>query len=154
MNFFTYLDTQKQEDRQAFIIHYPAGQGKSHFAQRACQLRQGLYLLDLLEQFKLDANLKVRTFTPEHLQGYLLKFAYPPGTHTVWVDNGDFLFNTWSRQQKEDFIQWMRYPLRTPGLIDKTFILLVQTDKVFSTADLVNSRGQPRVLALNDFDML
>jgi len=62
MNFFTYLDRQKLEDRQAFIIYYPAMRGKTRFAKRAQQLRPDLYYLDLLEYClafpKLPANSK------------------------------------------------------------------------------------------------
>ena len=154
MNFFSYLDTQKQEDRQAFIIHYPAGAGKSRFVQRACQTRAGLYALDLLAQFQLHPELRVREFNPERLERYLLGYVYPVGTHTVLVDNGDFLFNTWTRTDKEAFVQWLSYPLRTPSVTDKTLILIVQTDEVFSSVKMQNSRGGSRILALNEFEAL
>jgi hypothetical protein len=154
VNFFDYLDIQKQEDRQAFLIHGPARAGKSRFVQQACQLRSGLFLLDLLEQFGAIPNLKLRDFRSEPLQRYLLQYTCPPGTHTLLVDNGDFLFNTWSHGDKNDLIQWMRYSLRTPAVIDKTLILVVQTDGVFSAANLLNDQGNSRILALSNFEAL
>lgn len=154
MNFLEILDIQKQEDRQAFIIHYPANTGKSLFVQKACALRPGLFRLDLLIDFLGDPGLQVKQFNPERLQKYLLSYAYPGGTYTVFVDNPDFLFNTWGKAEKEAFIQWLSYPLRTPAATDKTFIIVIQTDDVVRAARLNNSRHQSRILALNEFDAL
>lgn len=154
MNFFTYLQIQQQEDHQAFIIHYPAGSGKTFFARRACQLNSHIFLLDLLDQFQQNPALKVKGFHSDQLANYLLKFPYPAGTQAVLVDHGDFLFNTWKNDEKASLIHWLDNSLRSPAVLDKTLVFIIQTDEVLSTAKMLNSHGQPRVLQLNTFDAL
>ena len=51
MNFHHYLNRQNNEDRRAFVIHYPAKSGKTSFARRICETRNDARLLDLQRYF-------------------------------------------------------------------------------------------------------
>ena len=155
MNFFSYLHRQKQEDRQAFIIYFPASSGKTQFALRACEIDPGIFYLDLLSYFLSKPAINVNDYDLEKYKKLLLHtIVFPPGTHTILVDNGDFLFNTWKDPVKRSFIDWLRNPLRTPAVTDKTHIFMIQTDGVLSAAELKNTLGEPRVLAINQFDAI
>lgn len=154
MNFFEYLAHQKLEDRQAFIIHFPPGTGKTAFAKRICELRPSVYRLDLLEAFTVHPELKIAEFTPQRLEDYVLAYPYPEGVTTVLVDNGDVLWNTWSKPQKEDLLHWMRYTLRTPSKTTMTIVLIIQTDNIWTQASLNDAGGRSRILPLNAFDAL
>jgi hypothetical protein len=41
--------------------------------------------------------------------------------------------------------------LKSPGVTDKTFVFMVQTDPVIAGQALKNTRGHPRILPLNAF---
>ena len=70
------------------------------------------------------------------------------------IDQADFMFNTWDADEKQEFIHWLRTSLRTPSVVKRTLIFVIQTDGVISSATLTNTRSQSRVLALNELDAL
>ncbi|MEI8131487.1 MAG: hypothetical protein WCG34_03570 [Leptolinea sp.] len=157
MNFAAYLQKQKQEDRQAFIIHYPAVSAKSQFARKVCQSLPQIYYLDLLEYVFTNPELApIEKMDCRQLQAILLRVdqTLPEQKTSVLVDQVDFLLNTWSAEEKKELIQWLRMPLRTPSVTKRTFIFLIQTDDVLSSAVLTDSRNQSRIHPLNAFDTL
>jgi len=157
MNFVKYLEQQSHEDRQAFIIHYPALSGKTQFIQKACQVISGLHYIDLLEHTL--ANPGLSSLEKIDLNGFKkmlldLDKSLPEKTSALVIDQGDFMFNTWDADEKQDFIHWLRATLRTPSVAKRTFIFVIQTDDVLSSAKLNNAQNQTRILALNEFDAL
>ena len=153
MNFHDYLNRQQNEDRRAFVIHYGAKSGKTRFARRIRETRQDTYLLDLLAYFLAHSELPTIQRCGFHmLKNLLLKLDV--AQWVVVVDNPDFLFNTWSAEDKNDLLNWLRVQLRSPSVTRKTFVFVVQTDDVIAAADLHNSYGERRVLALNEFNDL
>lgn len=153
MNFHDYLNRQNAEDRRAFIIHYHAKSGKTQFAHRICAIRQDVYLLDLQAYFLKHPELThIGQFNFENLQYLLLALNVPQSV--IIVDNTDFLFNTWEKRDKTDFTDWLRQQLRSPGVTDKTFIFMVQSDPFFESLRITNSYQEPRVLPLNAFEAL
>ena len=155
MNFYQYLDQQSQEDRRAFIVHGEAGCGKTRFARRLAEGRPGLFYLDLLAHaLAAPAWPAVNELDPRRLQSLLLGLASPPGATAVLVDHADFLFNTWTAAEKQRLIDWLRLSLRSPGVTDKTFVFVIQTDGVLSAAGLENSKRLSRALHLSEFDAL
>jgi len=157
MNFFALLDQQSYADRRAFIVHYPATRGKTRFAQRICQLRPGVFYIDLLDLYNASKDLPhIRNFNLKALQKLLLELPCPPSAHTVLVDHGDFLFNTWSADLKNSFNDWLKTSLRSPSKTDKTFVFFIQTDGVLSATQTVTFDQKTRTLAyaLNEFDAI
>lgn len=153
MNFFDYLNHQKNEDRRAFCVHYPPMKGKTAFARRVCQSRPDVYLLDLQTYFLEHPDLPpVQHCDLPTLKHLLLSLNVDQPV--VLVDNPDFLLNTWGGTEKGAMIEWLRYQLRSPAHTNKTLVFFVQTDGILSAADMRNSYDEPRVLALNDFDAL
>jgi len=151
MNIHDYIDHQKTEDRRAFIIHYPAKSGKTYFAQALLRTRSDVYLLDLQEHFVNQPGLPpVRKWDFEALRKLLLSIGVPQSV--IIVDNPDFLFNTWSTAEKQSLLNWVRVGLRSPAETEKTFVFIVQNDDVISTGSFTNAHGEPRVLALNEFE--
>ncbi len=157
MNFAKYLEQQTHEDRQAFIIHYPALSGKTQFIQKACQVIPGIHYVDLLEYALANPELsslekiEVGIFTNMLLQ---LDRSLPENTSALVIDQGDFMFNTWDKDEKLEFLHWLRGTLRTPSVAKRPFIFIIQTDGILSSATLTNTRNQSRILALNEFDAL
>lgn len=153
MNFHDYLNRQQNEDRRAFIIHYGAGSGKTRFARRICETRQDAYLLDLLAYFLEHPELPpIDKCSFDTLKDLLLTLVVP--RDVIVVDNPDFLLNTWSAEEKHRLLNWLRTQLRSPGVTQKAFVFVIQTDDILAAADLHNSYGEPRVLALDAFDAL
>ena len=151
MNFQDYLNRQQSEDRRAFIIHYPAKSGKTRFAERVRQTRADVLLLDLQEYYVGHLDLPpIDEFDFPALRRLLLSLKAPEPV--IIVDNADFLFNTWHAAEKQNLLNWLRVGLRSPGDTTKTLVFIVQEDGVLATATFHNSLGEPRVLALNEFE--
>ena len=153
INFFKYLDQQSSEDKRAFIVHYPAKSGKTAFAKGAAAQRANIHYLDLQETFLQRSDLpRINQcgfdFFKEFLRGLQVAKEF------ILIDNPDFLFNTWKTQEKQDFLHWLIGQLRSPGDTDKTFIFFIQSDETLSVAQFNNSCGQPRVLPLNEFEVI
>lgn len=153
MNFHDYLNRQQSEDKRAFIIHYPARSGKTRFARRICETRKDAYLLDLLAYFLEHPELPpIQKYGLDDLKKLLLALDMPH--EVIVVDNPDFLFNTWSVEEKQSLLNWLGARLRSPGDTKKVFVFVIQTDDVIAAADLRNSGNEPRVLVLDAFDAL
>lgn len=151
MNFRDYLNHQKTEDCRAFIIHYPAGSGKTQFALQLQKTHSDICYLNLLEYFLENPDLPpVSSFGFKALSGLLLGLEVHQSV--VLVDNLDFLLNTWKAGEKQELLAWIRSGLRSPAVTNKTFVLIIQDDDVLSDADFRNTYKEPRVLALNQFE--
>ena len=155
MNFYKFLERQKLERYQAFIVHYPPFSGKTRFAQRLCLDNPSLFYVDLLTSYLASQGLpKITDFGLKPFQKWLLDLACPSDTQTLILDHVDFLVNTWKAEEKEQFISWLRRTLRTPIDTEKTFVFFIQDDGIISTAQLINSYGESRILKLSEFDAL
>ena len=145
-----FLTTQGQETYRAFIIHGPARSGKTQLARRMRAVL-GAYLLDLQAYFLEHPELaeRIDRFRPNDLEKLLLGLEVPE--HIVVVDNIEFLLNTWTRRHLEDLIAVIDRGLKSPGLTDKTFLFMVQTNPDIVSHELTNTRGQPRILPLDAF---
>jgi hypothetical protein len=153
INFHHYLDQQNSEDKRSFIIHYPACSGKTTFAQRATALRHDIFYLDLQHLFLNATDLPpITQCNINFLKKYLLELRVPQ--EVVLVDNPDFLFNTWKPEDKQALLHWLKVQLRSPSETEKTFIFIIQSDDILTTAKFNNSCGQSRVLALNEFEAI
>jgi hypothetical protein len=157
MNFAKYLEQQRHEDRQAFIIHYPALSGKTRFIQKACQVIPGLHYVNWLEYILVKQNLaSLEKIGPGQFEKELLEIdkSLRDEKTAVLVDQGDPMLNTWDADEKQEFLHRLRVPLRTPGVVKRTFVFIIQTDGVLSSAVLINTLNQSRILALNELDAL
>jgi hypothetical protein len=153
INFLRYLNQQSAEDKRAFIIHYPALSGKTDFAKRAATLRPGIYYLDLQETFINHPNLPpISQCGFSFLKDFLLGLQIPEDC--IVIDNPDFLFNTWEREDKNALLHWIKVQLRSPSVSEKTFIFIIQNDDILASAQFNNSCGQPRILSLNEFEAI
>ncbi len=152
-----YLTTQGQETFRACIIHAPAMSHKTELARRIRDVL-GAYLLDLQVYFVEHPELaeRIDRFRPRDLEKLLLKLDVPKrtGTGIVVVDNLDFLLNTWTKRRLEEFVAMIDLRLKSPGVTDKTFVFIVQTNPTVVRYDLRNTRGQPRILPLDAFHAL
>ena len=83
-----------------------------------------------------------------------LEKSLPEKTSALVIDQGDFMFNTWDKDEKQEFLHWLRVSLRTPSVAKRPFIFIIQSDGVLSSATLNNTLNQSRILALNEFDAL
>jgi len=157
MDFAKFLEQQSHEDRQAFIIHYPALSGKTQFIQKACQVNPGLHYLDLLEYALSNPGLSALEYIDlESFTNMILDLdkSLPQESSALVIDQADFMFNTWDIDEKQDFIHWLRTTLRTPSVVKRTVIFIMQTDGVITSAALGNNRNQSRILALNELDAI
>ena len=152
-NFFKYLDQQSSEDKRAFIVHYPAKSGKTAYAKGAAAQRANILYLDLQKTFLKEPDLpKITQCGFEFLKKYLLEL--PVAEEFVLIDNPDFLFNTWTTEEKQALLYWLKGQLRSPRVTEKTFIFFIQSDEILATNQFNNSCGQPRVLPLNEFEAI
>ena len=157
MKFAEFLEQQTHEDRQAFIIHYPALSGKTQFIQKACQVIPAIHYVDLLEYSLAKPEVSaLGRVDPGRFRDMLLDIdkSVPENIKSIVIDQGDFILNTWDSEEKQEFLHLIRQSLRTPSVVKKTFIFVIQTDGAISSAVMTNSRNQSRILALNEFEAL
>lgn len=151
MNFSAYLDQQKNEDTRAFVVHAPAGGGKTAFARAVRARRTDVYLLDLQKHFVTHPDLHaIKTFGSAALQTLLLNWAEEHAV--IFVDNWDFLWNTWRDEECAQFLHWIGVQLRSPSVSPKTFVFFLQTDDKLKAAKTPNTRKHQFVRPLSDFD--
>lgn len=145
-----YVATQATESYRAFIIHGPAMSGKTRLARRMADVL-GAYVLDLQAHFVAQPDLcaRIDRYRPRDLERMLLTLDVPASL--VVVDNLDFLLNTWTPRHKREFAAMVDHRLRSPGVTDKTFVFLIQTDPVIVRHEMTNTRGQPRILPIDAF---
>jgi len=145
-----YVATQATESYRAFIIHGPAMSGKTRLARRMRDVL-GAHVLDLQAHFVGDPDLcaRIDRYRPRDLERMLLTLDVPASL--VVVDNLDFLLNTWTPRHKREFAAMVDHRLRSPGVTDKTFVFLIQTDPVIVRHEMTNTRGQPRILPIDAF---
>jgi hypothetical protein len=124
--------------------------GKTRLARRMVEVL-GAHLLDLQAHFVAHPDLCARLdrYRPADLERLLVTLDVPQSV--VVVDNPDFLLNTWSPRHKREFVAMLDKRLRSPGVTDKTFVFLIQTDLAIVRHELTNSRGQPRILPIDAF---
>ena len=157
MKFAEYLEQQSHEDRQAFIIHYPALGGKTQFIRKACQVISDLHYINLLEYTLAKPEFSsLEKIDPGEYMDMIkeLDKSLPEKIKAIVIDQGDFILNTWDSDEKQEFLHWLRQSLRTPSVVRRTFIFVIQTDEIISSALMTNSRNQSRILALNEFEAL
>jgi hypothetical protein len=153
MNFEAYLHRQMVEDRRAFIVHYPAKGGKSHFAKRLAAKRQDVHVLDFLEYWKEHPELPTAgKFRCDEFRDFLLQ--YQTCKKVLIIDNLEVLINTWNKRDKQEFLNWLRHNLRSPMVTNKTLVFFLQDDPFFIYEELKNSHGESRILPLSDFEAL
>jgi len=153
LDFQVYLNRQNTEGLRACIIHAPRLSGKTHFARRIVETRHDAYLFDLQKFFLENPGLPpVHQVGLDELWEILLKIE--TDKNVIVVDHPDFLFNTWSRQEKVGFVNFIRVQLRSPGDTLKTFVIVMQSDSQMTQAQFQNSHGEARVLKLSEFDAL
>ena len=117
----------------------------------------GLHYVNWLEYILTKPALgSLDKIDPSQFEKELLEIDKSLGNEisAVIIDQGDPMFNTWDADEKQEFLHWLRVPLRTPGLVKRTFVFIVQTDGVFSSAVLMNTLNQSRILALDELDAL
>lgn len=145
-----YLRIQQQETYRAFIVHAPAMRGKTAWARR---LRDELdaYLLNLQQYFLEHPELagEIDLYEPEDLEKLLLDLDVPEPV--VIVDNIDFLLNTWTDADHDHLIGMVERRFKSPGFTNKTFVFMIQEHPRLLRRPLLNSQGQPRVVALREF---
>jgi hypothetical protein len=151
MNFFEFLNRQKTEDRRAFIVCYKANSGKTAFAKQVAEAHSDVYYLDLQAYALKHPDLLVY-FDFSELENFLLTFNVDESV--ILVDNMDFLINTWGHKDKDAFENWLKIQLRSPGMTEKTFVFFMQNDSFLGQMQLLNSRGEARVIPLNSFESL
>jgi hypothetical protein len=151
MNFHKFLDRQKTEDRRAFIIYFNAKSGKTRFARQIIESRADVYYLDL-QTYALNYPNTFKTFDFKAFKDFLLEIKVDQSV--ILIDNPDFLFNTWLKQDDIEFENWIKIQLRSPGVTEKTMIFIVQNDTYFENLKLINSHGESRVIPLNSFESL
>lgn len=148
-----YLRTQRQETYRACIVHAPAMRGKTAWGRRLRD-QLGAYLFDLQQHFaeRPEPASEIDLFEPEDLERILLQLEIPETV--VVVDNMDFLLNVWTPAAQEHFLGIVERRFKSPGVTDKVFVFLVQDHPHLLRRSITNSRGQARVVPLQQFAAL
>ena len=153
MDFQGYLNHQNNEDRRAFIIHATPVSGKTYFAKRIVETRTDAFLFDLQKYFLENPGLPpVHQVGADELRDILLKVE--TDKNVIVVDHPDFIFNTWSRQEKKGFVNFIQVQLRSPRDTLKTYVFVMQSDSQMTQAQFHNSYREPRVVKLSEFNAL
>jgi hypothetical protein len=151
MNFFDYIQKQAGEERQAFLLHAPAMAGKTSFILQACAKNNKIHYVDILNLYNEEIGLDLQSF-----QNWVLQYdkSLPETTVAILFDQGDFLYNSWSKESKLDFIYWLKIALRSPAVSRRPYCFVLQTDSVITQSELKDSFGATRILPLQTFDAI
>lgn len=155
IDFIAYLSEIDQERYRAVILHTPPemGTAKTEFAKRICLKANGKYL-DLLDFFIQNPEMSARidSFTPEKFRTLLIEHG--KGTGLLFIDRLDFILDTYSRRELQDFLHLVRdqWDSFKDGMKTK-LILCIQTsqeiEKFYQTS---GSNIQKRIVRLSDFN--
>lgn len=154
MDVLDFMRDLDQERFRSSIIHAKPEKGPAvtQFAQKICQLSNGKYL-DLLTFFIQSKELSqsIDSFGPDKLRKLLIEQSQ--SCRLLLVDRADFLLDTWTRSERQDFFrmirdQWDGY---RDGMIAKLIVCL-QTSPEIEALKILNSQGESRVRQLTDFN--
>jgi len=154
LDIFKYFAQLDQERYRAIIMHAAPEKGSSvtKFAQKVCAQADGKYI-DLLDLFIQNQNLsrQIDGFNPDKLRALLIEHC--KGTNLLFLDRADFILDTWSRGERQDFfrmleIQWDGFK---DGMRAKLIIAL-QTSQEIKSLHINDSQGRTRVKQLSDFN--
>ena len=154
VDMLDFLRDLDQERYRAAIIHTKPEKGPAVtlFAKKACQVSGGKYL-DLLDFFIQSKELSqtIDSFGPDKLRKLLIEQSQ--SCRLLLVDRVDFLLDTWSRSERQDFFrmirdQWDGY---RDGMKAKLIVCL-QTSNEIEALKMQDSQGESRVRQLTDFN--
>lgn len=154
LDIFDFINILKAERYRAAIIHTTPdlSPSLSTFCRKFAEQTNGKYL-DLLDHFIQSPGLSeiIDKFGPEKLVSLLIDQART--TQLLIVDRADFLLDTWTRFERQNFYrliknQWDGYKdgMKT-GLI-----FSLQTSPEIEVLPIIDSQGNQRVLRLSDFN--
>jgi len=156
INGLDFLNQLDQERYRVAIIHVEPLNGPllSAFSKKLCQRSNGKYL-DLLDLFINSPKLSetIDKFDPSKFKSLLKEQAISQSL--LVVDRLDFILDTWRVSERQNFYrlvknQWDGY---MNGMKAK-LLLCLQTSQEIEILDIKDSKGQSRVLKLNDFEDL
>lgn len=154
MNALDYLQHLDQERYRSFVLHAPPHKSAALtlFCQKLSQKANGKYL-DLLDLFIQDTSLceHIDTFSPEELKKLLV--AQSRGVPLLVLNRGDFLLDTWRRDERQNFYrlidnQWDSYK---EGMRARLLICL-QSSPEIETLKFLDSQEKSRIFQLADFN--
>lgn len=153
LNFREYLIEQSQERYPSFIIHAPAISRKTWFAERVKDRFDKVYgvkIMDLQDEFssKADELWAHGSMSPAELKKYLFSLKY--NERILIIDNPDFLINTWSEDQKVQFVSIIENGISAEST-KLIFIFIIQTDLVIVQKIIENSKSNPRIIHMRMF---
>ena len=146
INIKEFIKFQGIERYRAFILHGTAGSGKSPIAKKIAFSVKGEYI-DLLEEFykKDDLKKNIDTFGPGKLKRYLISIN--TDKVPIIIDNVDFLLNTWTKPQKEEFLNMIEKLSNVET--SHTFVFVLQDDPLMETKEaekIINTKRESRII--------
>ena len=140
------IDFQTREQYRTILVLCPANSGKTKFAKLLAHTTKAKYI-DLLDVFSNDKSLSdtIDIFTVSSLKKFLLNL--PINEAVMIVDNIDFLLNTWSDREENEFLNLVE-KLRS-NETQKTFCFFAQDSKTLSSKQIYNSQDNSRILTMN-----
>ncbi|MEI8132003.1 MAG: hypothetical protein WCG34_06185 [Leptolinea sp.] len=154
MNGLDYLNHLGQERYRTFVLHAPPHKSAALtlFCQKLSQKVNCKYL-DLLDLFIQDTSLSehIDTFSPEELKKLLV--AQSRGVPLIVLDRGDFLLDTWRKDERQVFYrllnnQWDGF---MEGMRARLLICL-QSSPEIETLKFQDSQENSRIFQLADFN--
>jgi hypothetical protein len=147
INVAAFLQVQRRERLRAFIVHAPARSGKTAFARKLASIEKGEYI-DILNMVASDIELcrEVDELDAAFLKRTALSAA-ARGAGLVLLDEFDFLVPVWGGDVSQ-LIEWVR-KLQEPET-GAVVGLLMRTVPALESLQLSNTKGQSRVLRLDE----
>ena len=153
INILEYIGDFEEQRYRAMVIHATPEKGPSmtEFSKKVCKSMNGKYL-DLLEVFIQNKSLaeKIDIFSPEKLKDFLISES--TSEYLLLVDRADFLLDTWSKNDRQDFYQmirdqWDGYKETMKPML----IFCLQTSQELESLNITDSKGNQRVFRFTSF---
>ena len=152
-NIIEHLENFAGERYRSLIIHAVPDKSPalSVFSKKVCDRLNAKYV-DLLDLFIQSQNLseKIDVFSPEKLQELLVVLSN--SCSIVFIDRADFLLDTWSKSDRQDFYrminnQWDGYKESMKSIL----IFCLQTSQELESLVIKDSHDNTRIFRLSDF---
>ncbi len=144
-----FLEQQRGERYQAFVIHGPPYCGKTAFACQLTATTPGVIYLDVLKHVAACSELaqRIDLIDPHQLGRMAVTYAVQTKAQVLLVDEIDFLIYTW-----EEGLPAFQRMVEAISVTQTTAIIgfILHTQHALETWFLPNTVGQNRVLHIED----
>ncbi len=154
MKIEDFYNSLKDQRYLSIIIHSKPNSGLSEFARKASGLLNAKYF-DLYEYFlnKPELSEDIDGFSEESLMDLLHKKS--KDVKLLFVDNIDFLLDTWTKEEMKSFLNRFNNQWDTWKSSNRAgLFVFMETDEILKNTELKFQNGENKIYKLSEFSAI